>query len=53
MAYEKPAQNKLEEEIKKQIEFILKLTEMKNAGFENDEIKRQLEETTKKPKSKK
>ena len=37
----------MEEEIKKQTEFALNLTEMKNAGLANDEIRKQLEETTK------
>ena len=45
-AFEKPA-FKLEEEIKKQTEFDLQHTEMKNAGLANDEIRRQLKETTK------
>ena len=36
----------MEEETKKQTEFAMKLTEMKNAGLANDEIRKQLEETT-------
>ena len=52
-AYETPAQCNLEEGIKKQSEFVLKLTEMKNAGLANDETRRQLEETTKNLKSNK
>lgn len=38
---------KMEEEIKKQSEFVLKLTEMKNAGLAIDESRIQVEETTK------
>ena len=37
----------MEEEIKKQSEFVLKLTEMKNAGLAIDESRIQVEETTK------
>lgn len=52
-AYETTAQNKLEEEIKKPTDFVLKLTEMIDAGLANDGIRRQLEETTKNLKSRK
>lgn len=37
----------MEEEIKKQSKFVLKLTEMKNAGLAIDESRIQVEETTK------
>ena len=43
----------MEEEIKKQTDFAMKFTEMKNAGLVNDEIRKQLEERTKNLKSKK
>ena len=36
----------MEEETKEQTEFAMKLTEMKNAGLANDEIRKQLEEKT-------